>query len=80
MLTSAASIHPRFSSTVAGNFFFQPLKFHFESPNLFIQFKFYLALFLLGFAFAFAKDVHPSTEQLSFPFADLRRMQLILTP
>jgi len=62
-----------------GRFLFQPLQFHLEPPDLFVE------LGLEGFLFPLlpggvgAKDARSFSEQLLFPFADLAGMQPVLT-
>ena len=59
--------------------FFQPLKFHLESPDLLIEFCF-LRLLLLLFAFAIrGEDSGPVFLQLPFPSSDQVSMNLMFT-
>ena len=69
----------RLSRTEAGNFFFQPLKFHLEPPDLFIKFCF-LRLLLPLLALAVAReDAGPAFQQLPFPGSYLIGMYLVFT-
>lgn len=69
----------RLSLTEAGNFFFQPLKFQLEPPDLFVKFCF-LCLLLPLFAFAVRReDSGPVFLQLPFPGPNQAGMYLMLT-
>lgn len=68
----------RISRTEADNLF-QPLKFHLEPPNLFIEFCFlYFLLPLFALAIA-GEDAGPVFQQLPFPSPYLVGMNLLFT-
>src|SRR5215211_2367639 len=72
------SIIARLASTEAGSFFFQPLQFHLEAPDLLVEFHLsFLVLALLRGPIA-AENCASHLQQLAFPLADLSGMHAML--
>src|SRR5512132_3600876 len=66
-----SSIIARLLSTEAGRFFFQPLQFHFQPPNVLVQRHFpFLMLALMALPTSAEKRA-PGLQQLALPLADL---------
>ena len=66
----------RLASGEGGSFFFQPLQFHFESPNLLVEFSFLFSLLLFLTAICSLEKSWAVLKQLPFPLADLIGMKL----
>ena len=67
-----------FRVSIIGQFFFQPLQFHLESPNLLIQIGLQRFLLFLLPCCARTENAGPFLEQLALPFADLTGVQFVL--
>src|SRR5690606_5131711 len=74
----SVSIMPRLVSTEGGSFFFQPLQFHLESPDLLIEFRFLRCLLLPLLSPVPLKDLLPFFQELFLPASYQRRVNLIL--
>lgn len=61
-------------SIEAGNFFFEPLKFHLEAANLLVEFGFTSRLLLLLTRASSREEIGAVLEQRPFPVANLVRM------
>ena len=66
------SIKLRLVSVEEGSFFFQPLEFHLQAANLFVEFGFVVVL--LGALASVGEQIRRSVEQLAFPVSNLAGM------
>ena len=79
MWGKSKSIIIRLALTESGNFFFHPLQFHLEAPNLLVELHLlFLRLPVVAGPIAVEERV-PRIQQLTLPLADLRGMHAVRT-
>lgn len=66
------STSARLASIEEGSFFFQPLEFHLQAANLFVEFGF--VVILLGAGASLGEEFGRCVEQLPFPVCNLGGM------
>src|SRR5215218_3625130 len=75
----STSIIRRLASAESGNFFFHPLQFHLEAPNVLVEFHLLFPLLPVLAGPMTIEECVPCSQPLALPRTDLSGMHAVLT-